>query len=564
MGFINIYIISFLCGLSLLSTGRLFNKLIFKTNSINYFESFIFGFIFFSFLALGLNFFISLNQSLNLFIFLCSLVVYFLFYRKYYKKDLVILIIASLFSVMLMAFENVNRPDAGLYHLPFINIVNDSQLIVGLSNIHFRYGHISVLQYISSLFNNSLFKDNGILVPTTVIFLSLLGYFIYEIFNKNSDKFVKILSLFFSVYILLNMNRYSSWGNDDFASILFFIIIIESYKFNLKSDFLSFSKIILYCSICFLIKTFYLIVFLIPGLLFLINFKTLGLQTVTSRSSIFCLFLILLWILRTYLTTSCLIFPINLTCFGSFDWSLKYDAIKKISLISEAWSKDWPNFNNKEKLNYENYISNFNWLSTWVENHFLIILKNIFSFLPILVISKFFIKFEISNNQKEFLNFITPILIFLTFFWFLKFPILRYGEGIIVSFFIIVSFYFTSFAKKEYLKNFSIVVLVLFSSGVILKNSAKFYKKYNNYYLEYPWPKKNTFSENNEKNEYIEYFDKDKLVYVKPKIESNLCMYGKSPCAAIDVNKYYFNIKENISIKKGEFLIFDSFVIKKD
>ena len=41
-------------------------------------------------------------------------------------------------------------------------------------------------------------------------------------------------------------------------------------------------------------------------------------------------------------------------------------------------------------------------------------------------------------------------------------------------------------------------------------------------------------------------------------------MYGKSPCAAIDVNKYYFNIKENISIKKGEFLIFDSFVIKKD
>ena len=38
-------------------------------------------------------------------------------------------------------------------------------------------------------------------------------------------------------------------------------------------------------------------------------------------------------------------------------------------------------------------------------------------------------------------------------------------------------------------------------------------------------------------------------------------MYGKSPCAATDVNKYYFEIDGNLVITKGKFLIFDTFKI---
>ena len=39
------------------------------------------------------------------------------------------------------------RPDAGLYHLPFTKILNEEKLILGLSNLHFRFGHTSILQY---------------------------------------------------------------------------------------------------------------------------------------------------------------------------------------------------------------------------------------------------------------------------------------------------------------------------------------------------------------------------------------------------------------------------------
>ena len=95
--------------------------------------------------------------------------------------------------------RNTNRPDAGLYHLPYINILNESNLIIGLSNLHFRYGHISIIQYISAIYNNSIFTDNGILVPTAVIYLALLSYLIKEIFTKKMINF----TVFAQRYLLL-------------------------------------------------------------------------------------------------------------------------------------------------------------------------------------------------------------------------------------------------------------------------------------------------------------------------------------------------------------------------
>ena len=561
MGFINIFFASFLCALSLLSTGRLFNKLIIKKKDVNFFESLIYGFIFISFFSLLLNFFTSLNQQLNSVIIIILLIIYFLIFRKHLKTDLILLLIISFLSVLIMSFENINRPDGGLYHFPFINILNDEKLIVGLSNLHFRYGHISIIQYISSIYNNYLFTDNGTLIPPTIIFFSLLGYFLYEIFFSKSDKFYKLLSLLFVLYILINMNRYSSWGNDDFASIIFFIVLIESYKFLLDYNLNTYSKITLLCTICFLIKTFYLIIFLVPVILFFISFKKIGLGNYFNRSLFFCFIFITLWLIRGFLSTSCLIFPIEFTCYENFDWSLKEKAILNISIISEAWSKDWPNFELQKNYGYDYYISNFNWISTWIKNHFIVILKNLSILIPIIFITKFYIKIDLNTLQKKFINSACFVLTIFILIWFLKFPILRYGEGILVSLVIIVSFYLKfSFLTKD-LRTISFILIIIFCTGVFLKNSIKFYNNFNKVYVDYPWPKKNTFSENNKKNEYVEYLENGDLIYVEPKIETNLCMYGKSPCAATDVNKYYFEIDGNLVITKGKFLIFDTFKI---
>ena len=105
--------------------------------------------------------------------------------------------------------------------MPYINILNENNLIIGVTNLHFRYGHTSILQYSSAIFNNIIIGSNGILILPAIFFLSLVGYFFENINNKKSDNLIRYISFIFLSYCLINMNRYSSWGNDDFASILF-------------------------------------------------------------------------------------------------------------------------------------------------------------------------------------------------------------------------------------------------------------------------------------------------------------------------------------------------------
>ena len=61
-------------------------------------------------------------------------------------------------------------------------------------------------------------------------------------------------------------------------------------------------------------------------------------------------------------------------------------------------------------------------------------------------------------------------------------------------------------------------------------------------------------------NEYVGVFKNDAILYYKSKNENHLCMYGKAPCAAIEVNKYFFkNFK--MEIYKDNFLMFNRFMI---
>ena len=73
-------------------------------------------------------------------------------------KYLIFCFLSSIIIFLLIASSNVYRPDAGLYHLPFINILNHEKIIFGLSNLHFRYGHISIIQYTSAIFNNIILR----------------------------------------------------------------------------------------------------------------------------------------------------------------------------------------------------------------------------------------------------------------------------------------------------------------------------------------------------------------------------------------------------------------------
>ena len=178
---LEILIYSYFTSIFVFSAGIFFsvNILNLKNSEVsNIFQSGLYGIIFLSFLSLFLNFFYSLNKNINTAI-LIFFVIYLFFNKKNIKDILLYSLIVSILCVLLLSYETTYRPDAGLYHLPYTKILNNEKIIIGLSNLHFRYGHTSIIQYVAALNNNWIFKDQGILIPLSIIY----AYF----FQINTD-----------------------------------------------------------------------------------------------------------------------------------------------------------------------------------------------------------------------------------------------------------------------------------------------------------------------------------------------------------------------------------------
>ena len=97
------------------------------------------------------------------------------------KKIITILIylfLITLFASLIISFDNINRPDAGLYHLPYIKIIQENKIILGLTNIHFRFGTISIIQYLSAIYNNSIMPIEVVSAPVAILVSSIYMYFL--------------------------------------------------------------------------------------------------------------------------------------------------------------------------------------------------------------------------------------------------------------------------------------------------------------------------------------------------------------------------------------------------
>ena len=137
MLFLLIFLYCYLCTLILISIGFLINSKFLKlSDGSDFIENCLFGIAFISFVSLFLNFFTSLNQYVNS---LCLLFVIYFFTQinfHQFKKTLLCSLIISLIAYITFILDNSNRPDAGLYHLPYISMLNEHKIIFGSANLH--------------------------------------------------------------------------------------------------------------------------------------------------------------------------------------------------------------------------------------------------------------------------------------------------------------------------------------------------------------------------------------------------------------------------------------------
>lgn len=289
-------------------------------------------------------------------------------------------------------------------------------------------------------------------MPIAIIFALTVCFFGNEFLKKNNNSFIKYLSALLLICVLVLMNRYSEFGNDHPAHMLFLITFFIFIKE--KKDPNAFNKIYLYACYIFTIKQFLIFIFLFPIWFLIKNTNLIKLHR--KKISITSL-LLLFWIIKNILISSCFLYPINITCIDSLSWTVNTSEETNASITEiegEAWAKDFPNRFNKAQGETE-YLKNFNWLKSWSNNHLLIILKKLS---PILILLSLLIFFPHKNfNKKNYLKYKTDIKysFYITtvglLFWFIKFPLYRYG----VSYFVIsllCIFIFLITRKNRFLK----------------------------------------------------------------------------------------------------------------
>ena len=335
------------------------SRIKFGDNS-NFFTFFI-GAIAISSVGLLLNFFIPLSQLTNTLVYTLIIII-FLFKTKlnFNKKIFLFLIISSLLTFLLIIKSNVNRPDAGLYHLPYISILNENKIFFGLSNIHSRFAHVSIIQYLSAVNNNYLFLNNGISIPLASIVSFFYLYFFFDVWtiikNKEHINISKIFSLFILIYISFKITRYSSFGNDAVAHLSYFYLISCILKNTLKE--VNFSKILLISVFIFINKPMLGLVYLIPLTIFLIKYNFKFLKIFSHVFSLPILFLSI-WLIKNFITSGCAIFPIKNLCIEKLPWT-NIKQINRSQIEGEAWSKGWPDRIDKD-ISMKEFNKNLNW-----------------------------------------------------------------------------------------------------------------------------------------------------------------------------------------------------------
>lgn len=520
-----------------------------ETSIKNFYEIGIYGVIFLSFIALLINFFLPLNVIINNLIFFIG-VIYSFFLINHIKRFINASIVTGIISFFILILNSINNPDGGLYHLPYISILNENKIIFGLTNIHFRFGHTSILQYLSAIFNNSLIGENGILIPIATIF-SFVTVYLYKIFLNKKYYLETIIAFVLLSYTLYGLSSYTNSGNDYsghlFFFITFFIFLNQNYY---KKDEDKFKLTFLFAVYTVLLKPTLVIVFLFPFFSLIKNIRN-NFPIIKSGIIIFSVIFLTIFFLKNLIVSSCLVYPSPKTCISKFEWSsLNSNSIsdpKRANRISEAWAKDYPNRLDKEK-NSEEYISDFGWIKSWLNTHFKIVIIKITPFLLFLV---FIFLIFILSKKKNIIFSINKKNIIISFFicffgsfvWFLKFPIYRYGLSYLITFF--TTIFILLILNKKISYNFKILKIIVISIIFIVagNNLKRIYKNFNYKYIDYPWPKKNSFTENNEINTNIPIYRDDIFLYYLPDPYS-LCMYSKSPCT----NEV--NVEKDVKIKK--------------
>jgi hypothetical protein len=464
----------------------------------------IYGLFFLSIISIFLNFFFALAKVKNIIL----IIGIILFIHSILNKKLKINFFSIFFFIFIFIFISYSNSvvyDSHLYHLQLIKFNTYYKSIFGIANLEDRYAMNSSWHSIISLFN---FSYNGF--KSIYLFNILIYSFIFnEVFRLNcksnivSNSFLKFSLIYILIYSIFHpfgngtiLNNIGSPEVDTVAAILFLFGIYLFLKYTEDNNYLAVEPLILISVLIFTIKINYLAILILPVWFFLK--KNLLFHYI--KSSIASFVLIFVWIIKSFISSGCLLFPISLTCTNN-SWSLQSEHVNNYKNIVMSFARDTPE---RAKFgDFEYTLNSFDWFFPWFNQYFL---KTEFLYISFFIffVSFFFILFLFVKKknfvfEKKYL-FIFTLLFLNLHLWFYA-PEIRFGYGTIISLVMIPIIIYIHNLKNNILFHtygkFLIIILFFILS---FKNNTNIYLFNEDFVRSY---KHDTFT--------VMYFDKIKI-----------------------------------------------------
>jgi hypothetical protein len=438
------------------------------------------GIHFIIFLSLILNFFI----PLNLVSYLITIIGIFFFFRNISNLNFNFFVLIFILGIFYyISLSNGLAVDSKTYHLQIIEKFSSNKIIIGFSNLDFRYGSASPWHLMMSAFYFD-FKSIKLIYYINITLLSIL---VFECLKKKNNYKIEKLFLLFSIFFLILYSIVHPSGNGmiltlmgspdlDFPGMILFITAIYffflSYRKKEIRDYL-----LIVSTLCFFAKLSY-----IASTLLILRFIILEKNFYKNRLFLLNILIISLWVIRNILISGCAIYPVMFSCLNNLPWS-NILGVELWNNILTSYARDiGPR---DQFMNFEYTLNSTEWFIPWLKFY---LLQNslIQSFLILSIIFIFLLSF-IKLKKKKFIyskkiNFVIIILLSSLLIW-IKALDIRYILGILISLVSITSiliFINIKFLKK-FNKYFNFILIVLIFL-ILTKNwdNYKFINKFNN------------------------------------------------------------------------------------
>ena len=539
------------------SAGKIGNNYIFKFKNLNFGEFGILGFVIIYFVILVVHFFYSINDYFIYFTYFI-LISYFLLNSKIFFSELKISSykFGLIFLVfILLSITNNHHDDLYIFQLPIINYMQNFKIVFGLINLNDFIGQGHSFYEIMSFFKVPIYENRAyFLLP--IIFLNFFVIYLFEKLKEEKNYLIKYFIYFIIILLIVRFSRSKEYGTDLPILCLLFYIQLNFLSFLNTKNFQFFLKSILASIFCIILKLYG-----ITSLFYLLAFIPILKKDIfkifeKKRILIFLASILFLTLVKNFIVSGCLFYPISKTCFDkeNISWAVGKEVAQQRNEFYNAQVKGWRAYT--KNINEGEFISATDYLrSNTVERiKGLLSDKDLEKILVGLILPMLFIILSIFFKEKIKINKInisSNILIILLLFaplliWLILFPQSRYGYFSYISFIIFyISFHYLKVGKfnnRIVVTTFSILLIFLVTKNISrIKNEIS-----SNIYDHDNYPIKKFISEDYKVN----YIDNIKFnVPLNSFMECSnipmLCVSNIKMINAVKIRKNYYFLESN-------------------